>query len=162
MLTIDQLIGEGPGPDGLGENLTGGDLINGFIPERDVEFVPLTIIGPPHVGAPNEQLFEIYRDNRPIPADEIGMQGPFTWKKVASHSAGRVFPLNENFGPIGIDRTFPGRVPTGPSDSRYPSPFNPGMLPATHAGFSPVEIVDNPWTVYYTASPNVGWTPNSQ
>lgn len=159
-ITIEELIGESGGSTGFGENLSGPDLSTGYLPERNVEFVPLTMLGPPLVGPPNEQLFEIYRDRRPIPADEIGMQGPFMWRKIASHSAGRVFPLNLEWN-AGIDQSLPGRPATTPQDSRWPTPLGPGQLPHAHAGFAPVEIVDSPWTVYYTASPNVGWDPTT-
>lgn len=153
--TVRDLIGEDLRSDPLGEDMA-GSLTAGYIPGRDVRYLPPVQLGDGLAGPPNQQQLKIYRDARPIATDELGMQGPFYLRigAIARHRAGRSFPLNYQWG-AGLDPTLPGRVPT--QESRELSPFGPGMLPDTHAGVAPVELTPTARTVYYTATPMVGW-----
>jgi len=156
-VSIEDLIGGAGGPLGLGEDQTGPDLTEGYIPDRSILLFVPTQLGDGLAGPVNEQNLEIYRDNRVIAADELGMQGPWNLEigKFARHRAGRNFPLNYDW----IDDSqvaLPGLVPE--QDARIPSPLqDPGEYPIDHAGFTPVEVITNPTTVFYTASPDVGW-----
>lgn len=158
--SVSDLLGENLSDGlGLGEDMT-GNLISGYIPERTVEFSPLTQIGDGLAGAPNEQHLQIFRDDRPIATDELGVNGPFVieWRKLAHHSAGRSFPLNYGWT-AGLDQTNPGLLPRNPDSSLYPSPLYWGQDPDSFGGMAPVEVLPAAHTVYYTASPNVGWQP---
>jgi len=160
--SITDLLGEQLEPGSLGENLNGEDLTAGYIPERSFDFIPELQIGPPLIGPVNDQLLQIWRDDRPIATDELGMQGPFTWHKLAARSAGRTVPLNDEWGPANLDPGMPGLLPTGPNDSRFPSPLYWGQDPPAHRGYDAPAVVANPWTVYYTATPQVGWNPEDE
>lgn len=157
-VSIEQLLGENLQADqlGLGADLMGDDLISGYIPERSIVHVPLTQIGDGLAGPVNEQNLVIYRDERPLAVDELGMQGPFHLEisKYARHRAGRAFPLNYDYG-AGFDPAMYEREFV--QDMLNPSPLNPGQLPDAHDGVSPVEVLGSANTVFYTASPNVGW-----
>lgn len=150
------LIGEGGGELGLGEDMVGPDLYAGYIPDRSLVHVPQAQIGDGLAGPINDQPLQIFRDNRVIATDELGMQGPFHLEqgKIARHRAGRTFPLNYDWD-TALNRPLTGRPPE--QDTRYPSPLSPGQLPGAHDGFMPVEVLPNPNTVFYTASPSVGW-----
>lgn len=154
--SVADLIGE-PLPAGsLGVDQDDPTLIAGYIPGRTVDYLPPTQIGDGLAGPPNQQILYIGRDNRPLAVDELGMQGPFVlpWTAVARHRAGRSFPLNPDWD-HGIDLGAAERASI--QDARVLSPFTPGMLPQDHAGVPPVELTPNARTVYYTASPDVGW-----
>jgi hypothetical protein len=150
---VRDLIGEDLRSDPLGENMA-GDPLAGYIPERTILFVPQVQLGPALVGPPNDQPLEIYRDDRPIATDELGMQGPFIWRKLARRSAGRTFPLNYEWGAT-LDPQLPGMLPE--QQTRGPSPLSPGQDPLLHDGVQPVEVLPTTRTVWYTASPDVGW-----
>ena len=157
-LTISDLIGETlTSAEPYGENGTSDELTAGYVPEQIVDFVPQTVIGPPVIGPLEDQQFVIYRDVRPIAADELGQQGPWVMlsRAIARRAAGRTFPFNLEFGPAGLDTTFPGRPPT--QDTLHPSPLSPLQEPQAHVGLPPVEVLGPVETIYYTASPNVGW-----
>lgn len=157
--SVADLIGEGPGDSGLGEDLAGEDLTTGYIPGRGVDYVPLVQLGDGLAGPPNEQQFVIYRDNRVIPADELGRQGPFILKQgtVARHRAGRSFPLNDEWN-AGLDLGMVERVPE--QDVRSMSPFGPDQEPSWYAGVPGPEILPATFSVPYTLSPAVGYDPN--
>lgn len=134
-------------------DLIGEDVVEeyGFVPDRSVQvFVPLQI-GDGLAGPPNDQPLQVFRDTRPLAVDELGMGH---LGKVARHRAGRSLPLNYDWGGW-FDTSLPGRAPT--QDSRELSPLSPGQLPAAHEGVHPPEVIRNPRTVLYTATPQVGW-----
>ena len=135
-------------------DLLGEDVVEdyGFIPERPVLVFSETQIGDGLAGPDNDQPLQIFRDNRPLAVDELGM-GRIS--KLARHRAGRSVPLNLDWG-AGLDMTLPGRVPR--QDVRRASPLYPGQDPAAHEGIHPPEVIAAPDTVYYTATPQVGWT----
>lgn len=153
---VYDLLGEDYTHDELGEDLQGG-LISGYIPDHSVvHFVP-TQIGDGLAGPPNQQDLVIFRDDRPIATDELGMQGPWNLDigKVARHRAGRQFPLNEGWN-AGLDDTNPGLVPQ--QDALLPSVFDPSQSPEWYVGDPPAELGPTARTVYFTATPQVGWT----
>lgn len=151
--SVMDLIGEGGGELGLGEDMNGPDLYAGYIPDHSILHMPQAQIGDGLAGPPNEQHLQIFRDNRVIATDELGMQGPFTWEKLARHRAGRTFPLNYEWD-TALARPLTGMVPE--QDARYPSPIDPSEYELKD-GFTPTEVLPNPSTVFYTASPDVGW-----
>lgn len=154
--SVADLIGE-PLPAGsLGVDQDDPGLIAGYIPERNIDYLPPTQIGDGLAGPDNVQLLFIGRDRRPLAVDELGMQGPFVlmWTAIARHRAGRSFPYQDDFSD-GIDLGAAERAPI--QDALRPAVFTPGMLPPAHAGEQPVELTPNARTVYYTASPDVGW-----
>lgn len=134
-------------------DLLGEDVVEeyGYVPDRAVAFVPQVVLGDPAAGPPNDQPLQIFRDTRPLAVDELGM-GHLT--KVARRAEGRTFPLNDDWGDW-FDTSLPGRAPQ--QDTRTNSPLSPGQDPAAHAGVHPPEVIRNPHTVYYTATPWVGW-----
>lgn len=140
--------------DPYGEDLVGGDLFAGYIPERVVEHVPQMQLGDGLAGPPNDQALQIFRDNRVIATDELGMQGPFTGQKLARHRAGRMFPLNYGWGD-NLDPSLPGLEVL--QDVLVPSKLSPGQQAAAHDGVPPVEVLGSARSVYFTATPQVGW-----
>lgn len=157
MSVMAELLGEDLANYPLGEDLAGPDLIDGWIPGRSIEFIPPMQLGDGLAGPPNDQQFQIYRDNRPIPADSVGMLvggGPSHLGIVARHRAGRQFPLNYEWN-AGLDQGFPGMLPQ--QDALYPSPLYWGQAPGAHDGVPPTELLPPTRTVFYTASPRVGW-----
>ncbi|HWD76349.1 MAG TPA: hypothetical protein VG371_14505 [Solirubrobacteraceae bacterium] len=154
--SVIDLLGEDLAGGSLGENLITDDLIAGYIPERAVVYQPPMQLGDGLAGPLNDQQLYIGRDDRPIATDELGMQGPFMLSigAIARHRAGRSFPLNLDWNE-GLDDTLPGLIP---EDAGYrAAPLSPGGLPGAHDGVPAVELVENPRTVFYTASPSVGW-----
>lgn len=134
-------------------DLLGEDVVveYGYVPERSVAFVPLVQIGDGLAGPPNDQPLQIFRDTRPLAVDELGMGH---LGKVARHRAGRAFPLNDSFD-SGLDHTLPGRAPE--QDMLRSRSFGPAQDPGLHAGVLAPEVVTNPRTVYWTATPDAGW-----
>jgi hypothetical protein len=154
---VRDLIGEDLTGDALGQDMAGPDLTAGYIPNHSVLFIPKTVIGDPVAGPPSDQPLQIFRDNRPIATDELGMEGPWILesKKHSHRAAGRTFPLNYDWiGPFEFERTY-GMVPE--QDTLHPSVITPDNTPSAHDGVPPVELLENPHTVYFTASPAVGW-----
>lgn len=153
--SVHDLIGESGGPLGLGEDMT-GSLTAGYLPDRSIVHIPQMQLGDGLAGPPNDQQLQIFRDNRPIATDELGLQGPFFLPQmaIARHRAGRTFPLNYEWDG-GFDPSMLERAPE--MDARHLSPLSPGQLPDFHDGVPPVEVLPSPRSVYYTASPNVGW-----
>jgi hypothetical protein len=157
---IGQLLGENFASDplGLGSDLVDpDDLTAGYIPERSILYVPQTIIGDGLAGPVNDQMLMIGRDTRPLAVDELGKQGPFQLEigKWARHRAGRMFPLNYDWG-AGLDPSLPeAGMPL--EEGAVPSVLSPEQSPDGWLGVPPVEIIADAHTVYYTASPNVGW-----
>lgn len=154
--------------DLLGENITAADpygedlcdeqnLIAGWITPRSVAYMPQVQIGPGLVGPVNEQQLQIYRDDRPIATDELGMQGPFRLMigKYGRQPAGRTFPLNIDGWNAGLDQGMPGLVPV--QDVLQLSPFGPDQDPGWYDGNPAPEVLPGARTVFYTASPEVGW-----
>jgi len=152
--SVMDLIGEDLVGDTLGEDRVGPDLYAGYIPERAIVHVPPMQLGDGLAGPINDQPLQIFRDDRPLAVDELGMQGPFTGPKLARHRAGRQFPLNYEWGDW-FDPTLPGRVPT--QDTRRPSPLSPGEAASAHDGVPATELIGPARTVYFTATPQVGW-----
>lgn len=159
--TADRLLAnltgaDDPGPLGLGSNMQ-GELVNGWLPDRAVEFSAPTVIGPATVGPENDQLLEIYRDTRVIPADELGMQGPFLLRQgaIARRAEGRRMPLDYDYGPASLDPDLPGMDAT--QQTLIGSPFGPGQLPEDHAGVSPLEQTPVVRTEWWTTTPQAGW-----
>ena len=140
--------------------LTGGPPRGGGMPHlRTIKYVPQAQIGDGLAGPPNDQSLEIFRDTRPIATDELeGL--PFHISKVARHRAGRTFPLNFGYG-AWFDNHFPGQLADlnyrNARNSRGPSPLYPGQNPASHQGVAAAEVIPGVNTVYYTATPEVGW-----
>jgi hypothetical protein len=116
-----------------------------------VDVFSLVQLGDGLAGPPNDQPLQAFRDTRPLAVDELGMGH---LGKVARHRAGRSFPLNYAWG-AGLDLSLPGRPPQ--QDELHPSVFGPGQDPALYAGVPGPEVVRNPRTVLYTATPQVGW-----
>lgn len=142
--------------DPYGEDLNGPDLQAGWIPDRSLVYVPPVQLGDGLAGPENDQALQIFRDNRVIATDELGRQGPFAdGPKLARHRAGRNFPLNLEWGAF-FDTSLPGLAPE--QDALVPSPLYWGQDPDAHDGVPPVEVLPGAKTVFYTASPNVGWT----
>lgn len=154
---IAQLTGADLGGElGLGENLT-GHLTTGYLPDKTVLFAAPTVIGDPAAGPENEQQLVIYRDTRPIAADELGVQGPFLLRQgaIARRKEGRRFPLNLDWG--GGLAHHPPDVDQPLQDTRRLSPFSPGQLPDAHQGVASPELTPTARTVWWTATPQVGW-----
>lgn len=153
--TVTDLLGESFAADELGEDQQGG-LISGYIPDHSLTYIPQTIMGDGLAGPPNDQQLQIYRDDRPIATDELGMQGPFVLDqgRLARHRAGREFPLNMEWN-AGIDDTNPGLVPQ--QDALLPSVFDPSQSPSWYVGDPPAELTPTARSVYFTATPTVGW-----
>lgn len=153
--SVADLIGETlTSHDPYGEDMQGAELYAGFIPDRSVVHIPQMQLGDGLAGPPNDQQLQIQRDNRPIAVDELGMQGPFMWTKVAHIRAGRMFPLNYEWDDA-LDQVYPGRVVM--EDVLHPSPLSPGQQAAAHDGVPPVEVMRHAHTVFFTATPAVGW-----
>lgn len=153
---VYDLLGEDLTHDELGEDLQGG-LISGYIPDRSIVHVPAVQLGDGLAGPPNDQQLVIARDNRPIATDELGQQGPWNLNmagKLARHRAGRQFPLNYEWN-AGLDQSNPGLVPQ--EDALLPSVFDPSQSPSWYVGDPPAELTPTARTVYFTATPTVGW-----
>lgn len=133
--------------------LLGEDVVEdyGYVPERSVVFVPQLVIGDPAAGPENDQPLQIFRDTRPLAVDELGMGH---LGKLARRAEGRTMPLNDDWGDW-FDPSLPGRAPR--QDTLHPSVFGPGQNPDSYDGVSPPQLIRNPHTVYYTATPQVGW-----
>ena len=133
------------------EMLTGGPELT--LPDRGIVHQPTIVIGDGVAGAPNSQPFQIFRDERPIAADEL--QGlPYHQSKLARHP--RDLPLNPGWGPAGIDPMQP--LPGLPlQQGQRPGPFGPQQNPALKAGVAAPEVLANPRTVLYTGTGDVGW-----
>lgn len=118
--------------------------------------VPPTIIGGGS-GPQNVQGYTVYRDMRPIPADELAYQASLGMQVIARHRAGRYWIQNPNFtaGGPGLTSRLPGR----PNGGGLPGagPFSPGQLARAHRGIQPVTVLPSATTVYYTASRQVGY-----
>jgi hypothetical protein len=134
-------------------DLIGEDVVTdyAFVPDRAVVVITNVQLGDGLAGPPNDQPLQILRDDRPLPVDELGVGH---LGKVARHRAGRSFPLNYAWG-LGVDQTLPGRPPQ--MDTLHPSPLYPGQSPDAHDGVPAPEVIRNPHTVFYTATPQVGW-----
>ena len=112
MTTIQELLGEQFTPAmPYGENMS-GDLVNGYTAGEAIDFVPATTLGNGVQGPPQQQDLQIWRDNRPLAVDELGMEGPWVlpWVMVSHPDAGKTFPLNLDWG-MRFDRGMPGLVP---------------------------------------------------
>ena len=148
---IAQLLGESFTPDmPFGENMS-GDLIAGYSQGETIEFVPETQLGNGVQGPPQQQDLQIWRDNRPLAVDELGMEGPWVipWVKTAKPSEGKTFPLNYEFG-TRFDKTNPGR-PAG-DQTLVMSPF-PTVTWAD--GAETVEVLPDSEGVYSTAGQGI-------
>lgn len=134
-------------------DLLGDDVVDeyGFVPDRAIVIVSNVQIGDGLAGPENDQPLQIFRESRPLAVDELGMGH---LGKLARHRAGRSVPLNYTFG-AGLDPVLPGRPPE--QDVLHPSVFGPGQDPAWHDGFPGAQVIRNVHTVYYTATPQVGW-----
>lgn len=130
-----------------------GDELGGTPPrlEREVAYIPMMQLGDGLAGPENDQPLEIFRDTRVLAVDELGMGH---LGKLARHRAGRAFPLNEEWG-AWFDPDMPGRPPT--QDTLRPSPLYPGQSPSWHDGVAAPEVIRGPGTVFFTATPQVGW-----
>jgi hypothetical protein len=109
---LAMLIGESFTPDmPFGENME-GDLINGYVVGESIDFVPAVELGNGVLGPPQQQDLVIWRDNRPLAVDELGMEGPWVipWVKVSQPVEGKTFSLNYEFGGQ-FDKTMPGLNP---------------------------------------------------
>jgi hypothetical protein len=134
-------------------DLVGEEVVQdyGFIPARDVVVIPPLQLGDGLAGPENDQPLQIFRDTRPLSVDELGAGH---LGKLARHRAGRYMPYNLTWG-AWFDPHLPGRPPE--QDALHPSPLYPGQDPAAHEGVPATEVVRNPRTIFYTASPEVGW-----
>lgn len=134
-------------------DLLGEDVVEqyGFVPDRSIDHIPMVQLGDGLAGPPNDQPLQIFRDTRPLAVDELGMGH---LGRVARHRAGRTFPLNYEWGGW-FDNTLPGRAPK--QDARRMSPLYPGQAPEAHEGVPAPEVIRNPRTVMFTATPQVGW-----
>jgi hypothetical protein len=160
MQTITDLLGESfTAEDPYGEDLAGDDLVSGYHQGRSVDYIPQVTAGDGLAGPPNEQQLQIYRDDRPLAVDELGMQGPFNlvgFGSIARHRAGNTYPLNYEWN-AGLDLGLPGLVPA--QDVLSGAPFGPDQAPEWgYGGTAPTELGPTARTVAYTASPNVGWS----
>jgi hypothetical protein len=158
-LTIAQLLGEPlTTADPYGQDLCGPDLYAGYIPGRGVEYIPQVTMGDGLAGPLNIQQLQIQRDDRPIAVDELGRQGPFQLAQgmIARIRAGHEFPLNYEYGPAALDNGMVERVPE--QDAQTFAPYGPDQSAAWgYDGTYPPEVLPSARTVFYTASPNVGW-----
>jgi hypothetical protein len=121
------------------------------LPDTGLVFIPLLQLGDGLAGPENDQPLQILRDDRPLAVDELG-KGHLG--KLARHRAGRAMPLNMTWN-AGVDQSMYERPPE--QDARHPSGFGPGQNPAVHQGVPAPELVGNPRTILYTATPEVGW-----
>ena len=128
-----------------------GDEGYDFVPNRSVVVMPPVQLGDGLAGPENDQALQIFRDDRPLAVDELGMGH---LGKLARHRAGRYLPLNYEYG-AWFDNSLPGRPPV--EDHRTPSPLYWGQSPEAHDGVPATEVIRNPRTVFFTATPQVGW-----
>lgn len=140
--------------DLIGESAS---LQNDELPAHVIDYIPPVQLGDGLAGPANDQQFAIYRDTRPIQADELqDLTSPTPHLGiVARHRAGRSFPLNYTWGPAGFDFTLPGMVPL--QNHRRMSPLSPGGLPRAHDGFKAPEVLKPRRTIFYTSTKHVGW-----
>ena len=122
---------------------------------NDVKVNP-SQIGDGLAGPRNVQHLVIYRDPRPIAADELAFQRSLGMEVIARHRPGRYFFLTPEFqvGGSGLDGSFPG-MPL--QAGQAPSPLSPLQRGARTAGIRPQEVLAPAQTVYYTATPQVGY-----
>ena len=116
-----------------------------------------TQIGDGLAGPRSVQRLNIYRDALPIAADELAFQKSLGMEVIARRAAGRYFFLNPDFtvGGPGLDAALPG-LPL--QAGQMPSPLGPLQLGVDRRGLPPPEVLPPAQTVYYTASPYVGYT----
>ena len=116
-----------------------------------------TQIGDGLAGPRNVQHLQIFRDALPIAADQLAFQAALGMEVTARHRAGRYFLLNPDMtaGGAGLDASLPG-LPLH-AGLPGPTPFSPGQLSAWHHGIRPAEVLAPAQTVYYTATPDVGY-----
>jgi hypothetical protein len=123
---------------------------------RNDVIVDPTQIGDGLAGPLNVQHLVIYRDPRPIAADELAFQKSLGMEVIARHRAGRYFFLTPEFqvGGAGLDAELPGMPLQG---GQGPTPWQPGQLAGQHYGIRPTEVLPPAQTVMYTATPQVGY-----
>ena len=115
-----------------------------------------TQIGDGLAGPRNVQHLVIFRDARPIATDELAFQRSLGMEVIARHRAGRYFFLNPNMqvGGAGLDAELPGLPLQG---GQSPSPLSPLQRGQSTSGIRPTEVLAPAQTVYYTATPQVGY-----
>jgi len=112
-------------------------------------------IGDGLAGPRNVQHLMIARDAIPIAADELAYQRSLGMEVTARHRAGRYFFLRPEMqvGGPGLSPELPG-LPLQPG---LPGPRRP-QIPATqYHGIPPTQVLPPAQTVYYTATPQVGY-----
>jgi hypothetical protein len=119
---------------------------------------PPTQIGDGLAGPRNRQQLMIYRDTRPIAADELAYQASLGMEVIARHRAGRYFFLSPEFTPGGSGLA--NRLPGLPLEGGLPGPRQintPGMQARAHNRNRGPRVLRPAQTVYFTATPYVGY-----
>lgn len=116
-----------------------------------------TQIGDGLAGPRNIQHLQIQRDAIPIAADELAFQRSLGMEVIARHRAGRYFFINPDFqvGGPGLDGSLPGLPLQGGLPG--PSPMSPLQRGAGRTGTRGAQVIPPARTVYYTATPQVGY-----
>lgn len=116
-----------------------------------------TVIGDGLAGPRNVQHLQIFRDALPIAADELAFQRSLGMEVIARHRAGRYFIENPTFtaGGAGLDPGLPGM----PLVAGLPgaTPFSKVNRGYGQAGVRGAQVLPPARTVYYTATPQVGY-----
>ena len=141
------------------EALIGGEVeqLYDIPPDNAPRVLPVTQLGDGLAGPRNVQHLVIYRDARPIAADELAFQASLGMQVIARHRAGRRWLMNPDMvvGGPGLSAELPG-LPLQ-SGLPGPGPWSPGQLAHAHGGIKPAEVVPPAQTVYFTASPQAGY-----
>lgn len=144
--TIQQLVAQSQAFDDA-YNIGASDRIRVAVP---------TIIGDGNAGPPNRQGIQIQRDAIPIAADELAFQRSLGMEVRARHAAGRYFHQNGDFTAAGAGLA--DRLPGLPLQAgQKPSVLGPTQLAGNFRGIRPVSVLPPAQTVYYTATPQVGY-----
>lgn len=128
---------------------------NVVAPSRAIDAQHPTIIGPGLSGPRNAQQLTVQRDTRPLAFDELAFQRSLGMEVFARNPAGRYMVFYENTAAGGgLSSRLPG-LPL--QQGQRPSPVGPAQLAGNFGGIQAPVVLPAARTVYYTASPGVGY-----